>query len=224
MSCKALFVKALLAYKKLVMNCIIAQAKPISCFLYPNKIATFMKMKLLLAILICCSSLTPLRAQAFARSWDAWFGQLQVGAATGMQQTAASYTLGLYKSVQNHGYGLDFGGTTLNNSRILYGNLTLSQDLLRITRNMRSPLYLYGSVGLGLTHLRNDQLQDNFLLRGDDMIHLQVGLSPTYFFSRDFALQLSGKFQTQTLVDYELDQLWSVNLGIFFLIPNFKPF
>jgi hypothetical protein len=62
------------------------------------------------------------------------------------------------------------------------------------------------------------------LLRGDDMIDLQVGLSPTYFFSRDFALQLSGKFQTQTLVDYELDQLWSVNLGIFFLIPNFKPF
>jgi hypothetical protein len=56
------------------------------------------------------------------------------------------------------------------------------------------------------------------------MIHLQVGLSPTYFFSRNFALQLSGKFQTQTLVDYELDQLWSVNLGMFFLIPNFKPF
>jgi hypothetical protein len=163
-------------------------------------------------------------AQAFARSWDAWFGQLQVGAATGMDQTAASYTLGLYKSDQNHGYGLDFGGTTLNNSRILYGNLTISQDLLRITRNLRSPFYLYGHLGLGLTHLRNDLLQDNFLLRGDDMIHLQVGLSPTYFFSRNFALQLSGKFQTQTLVDYELDQLWSVNLGMFFLIPNFKPF
>jgi hypothetical protein len=163
-------------------------------------------------------------AQAFARSWDAWFGQMQVGASTGMGQTAASYTLGLYKSEQNHGYGLDFGGTSLNNSKLLYGNLTLSQDLLRITRNRRSSFYLYGSAGLGLTHLRNDQLQDNFLLRGDDMLHFQIGLSPTFFFSPDFALQLSAKYQKQALIDYELDQLWSLNLGIFFLIPNFKPF
>ena len=164
------------------------------------------------------------RAQTFARSWDAWFGQLQVGAATGMQETATSYTLGLYKSNQNHGYGIDFGGVNFANSRILYGNLTISQDLIRLTRNRRSSFYLYGSAGLGLTHLRNDQLQDKFLLRGDDMIHLQVGLSPTYFFSRDFALQLSAKYQKQTLIDYQLDKLWSIQIGMFFLIPNFKPF
>lgn len=163
-------------------------------------------------------------AQTFARSWDAWFGQLQVGAATGMQQTATSYTLGLYKSDQNHGYGLDFGGVSLADSKLLYGNLTLSQDLLRITRNRRTPLYLYGSVGLGLTHLRNAQLQDQFLLRGDDMLHMQVGLTPTYFFSRDFALQLAAKYQKQILIDYQLDRLWSIQLGMFFLIPNFKPF
>lgn len=163
-------------------------------------------------------------AQAFARSWDAWFGQLQVGAATGMQQTAASYTLGLYKSDQNHGYGLDFGGVSLSDSKLIYGNLTISQDLLRIMRNRRSAFYLYGSVGVGLTHLRNPLLQDKFLLRGDDMIHLQAGLSPTYFFSRDFALQLCAKYQKQTLIDYQLDNLWSVQLGLFFLIPNFKPF
>jgi hypothetical protein len=163
-------------------------------------------------------------AQAFARSWDAWFGQLQVGASTGMGQTAASYTLGLYKSAQNHGYGLDFGGTNLNNSKLLYGNLTLSQDLLRITRNKRSPFYLYCHLGLGLSHLSNELLNDQFLLRGDDMIHFQIGLSPTFFFSRDFALQLSAKYQSQILIDYELDRLWSLNLGIFFLIPNFKPF
>jgi hypothetical protein len=90
-----------------------------------------------------------LKAQTFARSWDAWFGQLQVGAATGMQQTATSYTLGLYKSDENHGYGLDFGGVSLADSKLIYGNLTLSQDLLRITRNLRSPFYLYGSVGRG---------------------------------------------------------------------------
>lgn len=162
--------------------------------------------------------------QTFARSWDAWFGQLQVGVATGMQSNGTSYSLGLYKSVQNHGYGLDFGGVHLQDSRLLFGTFSLSQDLLRITRNRRSSFYLYGSAGLGLTHLRNDQLQDNFLLRGDDMIHLQVGLSPTYFFSRDFALQLAAKFQKQTLIDYQLDKLWSIQIGIFFLIPNFKPF
>ena len=181
-------------------------------------------MRWLLALLFFCGAQTPLWAQAFARSWDAWFGQMQVGASTAMGQTAASYTLGLYKSEQNHGYGLDFGGTSLNNSKLLYGNLTLSQDLLRITRNRRSSFYLYGSAGLGLTHLRNDQLQDNFLLRGDDMLHFQIGLSPTFFFSPDFALQLSAKYQKQALIDDELDQLWSLNLGMFFLIPNFKPF
>jgi len=162
-------------------------------------------MRVLFVLLIFCSSQTPLRAQAFARSWDAWFGQLQVGASTGMSQTAASYTLGLYKSAQNHGYGLDFGGTSLNNSKLLYGNLTLSQDLLRITRNKRSPFYLYGHVGIGLTHLSDEILTDKFLLRGDDMLHFQVGLTPTFFFSSDFALQLSAKYQTQILIDYELD-------------------
>ena len=163
-------------------------------------------------------------AQAFARNWDAWYGQLQVGAANGMQQTSPSYALGLYKSVENHGFGLDFGGVTLGESKIIYGTLSASQDLMRLTRNRRSRLYLYGSVGLGLTHLRNPLLQDNFLLRGDDMIHFQVGLSPTYFFSRDFALQLCAKYQKQTLIDYQLDRLWSIQLGLFFLIPNFKPF
>ncbi len=185
-----------------------------------------MKEKLCLVLFTSLFLLTTQQAfaQAFARSWDAWFGQMQVGASTAMGQTAASYTLGLYKSEQNHGYGLDFGGTSLNNSKLLYGNLTLSQDLLRITRNRRSSFYLYGSAGLGLTHLRKDQLQDNFLLRGDDMLHFQIGLSPTFFFSPDFALQLSAKYQKQALIDDELDQLWSLNLGMFFLIPNFKPF
>ena len=164
------------------------------------------------------------KAQTFARSWDAWFGQLQIGAAQGMQEMASSYTLGLYKSEQNHGYGIDFGGTNLSDSRILYGNLTVSQDLLRITRNRRSSFYLYGSLGLGLTHLRNAQLQDNFLLRGDDMLHLQVGLSPTFFFNKDFGLQLSAKYQKQALIDYQLVELFSVQLGLFFLIPSFKPF
>ena len=181
-------------------------------------------MKVVFALVLVFISGARLNAQTFARSWDAWFGQLQLGAATGMQQTAATYNLGLYKSDQNHGYGLDFSGTTLNNSKIYSGTLTLSQDFLRLTRNRRTPFYLYGHVGLGLTHLRNNQLNDNFLLRGDDMLHFQIGLSPTYFFSRDFALQLSGKFQTQTLINYELNRLWSVNLGMFFLIPNFKPF
>jgi hypothetical protein len=163
-------------------------------------------------------------SQTFARSWDAWFGQLQVGKATGMEATGTSYSLGLYKSVQNHGYGLDFGGVNLADSRIVYGNLTISQDLMRLTRNRRSAFYLYSSAGLGLTHLRNDQLQDNFLLRGDDMLHFQVGLSPTYFFSRDFALQLVAKYQKQTLIDYQLDNLWSLQIGMLFLIPSFKPF
>jgi hypothetical protein len=95
---------------------------------------------------------------------------------------------------------------------------------LRITRNRRSSFYLYSSLGLGLTHLRNAQLQDNFLLRGDDMLHFQLGLSPTYFFNRDFGLQLSAKYQKQALIDFQLEELYSIQLGLFFLIPSFKPF
>lgn len=186
---------------------------------FPN----FRVMKLtLLSLLMCWSHWSS--AQAFARSWDAWFGQLQFGAAHGLQTTSGTYRLGLYKSEQNHGYGIDFGGTQLNDSKVLSGNLTLNQDLMRITRNIRSPFYLYANLGIGLTHLRNPLLQDHFLLRGDDMVHFQFGLTPTYFITREFALQISAKYQKQTLIDYQLAELWSVHLGMFFLLSDFKPF
>jgi hypothetical protein len=107
---------------------------------------------------------------------------------------------------------------------VLVGTLSVSQDLVRMRRNKRSPFYLYGHLGTGLTHLRNSALQDAFLLRGDDMLHVQMGLSPTYFFSRDFALQLTTVYQKQMLVNYQLDALWSIQLSAFFLIPHFKPF
>jgi hypothetical protein len=56
------------------------------------------------------------------------------------------------------------------------------------------------------------------------MLHFQVGLSPTYFFNRDFGLQLSAKYQKQALIDFQLEELYSVQLGLFFMIPSFKPF
>lgn len=181
-------------------------------------------MKALLLASLLLLGPTHLWGQAFARSWNAWFGQLKAGGVYGMQDFAPSYSFGLYKSQQNHGYSIDFGGANLLDSKIIMGNLSVHQDLLRLTRNRRSPFYLYGNMGFGLTHLRNPQLQDHFLLRGDDMLQLQLGLSPTYFLSRDFALQFSVQYQKQLLIDYQLEQLWNVQIGMFFLIPNFKPF
>lgn len=164
------------------------------------------------------------QAQAFARSWDAWFGQLQAGANTSdLKHFGPSYSLGIYKSKNNHGYGLDFTNVIFSDARLISGTISASQDLMRLRRNRRTPFYLYANAGIGLTHLRSTLVQDNFLLKGDDMVHVNVGLSPTYFFSRDFALQLKIQYQKMGLVDANIDQLISANLGIFFIIPALKP-
>lgn len=164
------------------------------------------------------------QAQAFARSWDAWFGQLQAGANTAdLKHFGPSYSLGIYKSKNNHGYGLDFTNVIFSDARLISGTISASQDLMRLRRNRRTPFYLYANAGIGLSHLRSTLVQDNFLLNGDDMLHVNVGLSPTYFFSRDFALQLKIQYQKMGLVDANIDQLISANLGIFFIIPALKP-
>ena len=176
-----------------------------------------------MVLVFCLFSLSRAHAQHFARSWDAWFGQLQVGATQGMQQLGPTYTLGVYKAVNNHGFGIDMNNTKFPDARVLSGSISASQDLMRIRRNRRTPFYFYATAGLGLTHLRSTLIQDNFLLKGDDMIHINVGLTPTYFFSRDFALQLKFQYQKMGLVDSQLDQTLQASLGIFFIIPAFKP-
>lgn len=163
------------------------------------------------------------QAQSFARSWDAWFGQLQAGATYNKQEISPNYTLGLYKSVNNHGFGLEFNNVIFSDARIISGSISASQDLMRLRRNRRTPFYLYAHAGIGLTHLRSTLIQDDFLLKGDDMIHVNVGLTPTYFFTRDFALQLKFQYQKMGLVDANVSQLLSANLGIFFIISALKP-
>lgn len=181
-----------------------------------------MKKLIFCLLLTLCSFQT--QAQTFARSWNAWFGQLQGGATQAQQQLGANYTLGIYKSVNNHGYGLDFNNAIFPDLRLISGSVSVSQDLMRLRRNRRTPFYFYANLGLGLTHLRSTNIQDNFLLNGDDMLHVNVGLSPTYFFSRDFALQLKLQYQKMGLTDTPLTQTLQANLGIFFIIPAFKPF
>lgn len=180
-------------------------------------------MKKILLIL-CIFSWSYALAQPFARSWDAWFGQLQGGVNYGMQDYGPIYNLGIYKSANNHGFGVEVYKSNLASSNILSASATLSQDLIRIQRNRRTPFYCYATFGLGLTHLRNTTLQDNFLLKGDDMLHASVSMSPTYFFSRDFALQWKTQYTRYSLVDYQLSASYSTSLGILFLIPEFKPF
>ena len=177
-----------------------------------------------LALAFCLFSLCQLKAQSFARSWDAWFGQMQAGANTSdLKHFGPSYSLGIYKSKNNHGYGLDFTNVIFSNARLISGTISASQDLIRLRRNRRTPFYLYAHAGVGLTHLRSTLIQDDFLLKGDDMIHVNVGLTPTYFFTRDFALQLKFQYQKMGLVDANVSQLLSANLGIFFIIPALKP-
>jgi hypothetical protein len=181
-------------------------------------------MKELILIFFVLFSSAFANAQAFARSWDAWFGQLQAGANTSdLKHFGPSYSLGIYKSKNNHGYGLDFTNVIFSDARLINGTISASQDLMRLRRNRRTPFYLYANAGIGLSHLRSTLVQDNFLLKGDDMVHVNVGLSPTYFFSRDFALQLKIQYQKMGLVDANIDQLISANLGIFFIIPALKP-
>ncbi|MEN9743777.1 MAG: hypothetical protein RLZZ65_1582 [Bacteroidota bacterium] len=176
-------------------------------------------------LLLCCIfSLNQAFSQSFARSWDAWFGQLQGGVNYGLQDLGPLYTMGIYKSAGNHGFGVELSKSNLAACNIISGSATLSQDLLRIRRNRRTPFYFYATLGVGLTHLKNNNIQDNFLLKGDDMVHASFSISPTYFFSRDFALQWKTQISQYGLVDYELKAAYSSSLGILFLIPAFKPF
>jgi hypothetical protein len=55
-----------------------------------------------LLLLLCVFSFQKALAQPFARSWDAWFGQLQGGVNYGMVVLGPLYTLGVYKSKNNH--------------------------------------------------------------------------------------------------------------------------
>lgn len=176
-----------------------------------------------LLLLLCVFSFQKALAQPFARSWDTWFGQLQGGVNYGMQDYGPIYELGIYKSAGNHGFGIELSKSNIANCNILSASATLTQDLMRIRRNRRTPFYLYATAGVGLSHLRNIQIQDNFLLKGDDMLQASISLCPTYFFSRDFALQLKIQYQKMGLVDANIDQLISANLGIFFIIPALKP-
>jgi hypothetical protein len=177
-----------------------------------------------LLLIFCIFSLTKGLAQPFARSWDAWFGQLQGGVNYGMQDYGPIYGMGIYKSAGNHGFGIELNKSNLAKSNILSASATLTQDLCRIRRNRRTPFYCYAALGVGLAHLRNLNVQDNFLLKGDDMVQASVSISPTYFFSRDFALQWKTQYTRYGLVDYKLNASYSSSLGILFLIPAFKPF
>ncbi len=177
-----------------------------------------------LLLLLCVFSFQKALAQPFARSWDAWFGQLQGGVNYGMQDYGPIYELGIYKSAGNHGFGIELSKSNIANCNILSASATLTQDLMRIRRNRRTPFYLYATAGVGLSHLRNIQIQDNFLLKGDDMLQASISLCPTYFFSRDFALQWKTQYTRYGLVDYQLSASYSTSLGILFLIPEFKPF
>lgn len=175
-------------------------------------------------LIFCIFYLSQAAAQPFARSWDEWFGQLQGGVNYGIQAFGPVYGIGVYKSAGNHGFGVELSKSNLASCNIINASATLSQDLLRIRRNRRTPFYFYATLGVGLTHLKNNNIQDNFLLKGDDMVQASFSISPTYFFSRDFALQWKTQFTQYGLVDYQLKTACSSSLGILFLIQSFKPF
>jgi hypothetical protein len=96
----------------------------------------------------------------------------------------------------------------------------LGRDLLRLDPKhlKRHPYYLYPYAGIGVTHLSNPIFFDSFLLKGDDMIHVSLGVQSRVMFTRNFGLMSDIRFNQNFLIDYSLKRSLNLSIGLLFKI------
>lgn len=157
-------------------------------------------------------------AQPVAMGKKSWGIYSSVGMATGMKELASDVQFGLTKSLDQWSV---FGELHLNsypNSNAFRMSATMGRDLLRLHHLKRHPYYLYAYAGLGITHLSNPIFFDSFLLKGDDMLHLSLGMQPRWMVSKTFGLMTDLNFNQNILVDYHLKRSMNLTIGLFFKI------
>lgn len=156
------------------------------------------------------------KAQPIAMGEKSWGIYSSVGVARGMNEHASDIQFGLVKSLDKWSVFGELHLNSYSNSSSFRMSAAISRDLLRMHHLKRHPYYLYAYGGLGITHLSNPIFFDSFLLKGDDMLHLSLGVQPRLMLSRTFGLMCDVNFNQNILVDYQLKRSVNLNLGMFF--------
>ncbi|MEY3845102.1 MAG: hypothetical protein RL293_1524 [Bacteroidota bacterium] len=155
-------------------------------------------------------------AQPMATGKKTWGVYSSVGIVTGMKEVASDLHFGLAKSLEKWDIFADLHVHSFSESSVFSMTAVLGRDLLRLDPKhlKRHPYYLYPYAGIGVTHLSNPIFFDSFLLKGDDMIHLTVGVQSRIMFTRNFGIMSDIRFNQNMLIDYQLKRAFHLNLGL----------
>jgi hypothetical protein len=154
-------------------------------------------------------------AQPSASGKKTWGLYSSIGVVSGMKEHTMDLQFGLTKSMNKWDV---FGDLHLNSyaeSNVFNLTASLGRDLLRLNTKKikRHPYHLFTYGGIGITHLSNPILFDNYLLKGDDMIHLTLGVQTRMMLTRDFGIMSDIRFNQNLLIDYELKRSFNINFG-----------
>jgi hypothetical protein len=152
-------------------------------------------------------------AQPVANGRKSWSIYSSVGAVTGMNELARDVQFGITKSLEKWDVFGELHLNSYSNSNVFRLSAMMGRDLLRINHLKRHPFFLYAFGGIGITHLSNPIFFDSYLLNGDDMLHLSIGIQPRWMITRTFGLIADIQFNQNVLIDYRLNQSFNVNLG-----------
>ena len=170
---------------------------------------------LLLLFLLPIQTEAQFSAFSSRKSWSI-YGSAGLG--LGMQEIASDIQFGLGRTINKWDVFGDIHLDSYSSSRVFRVNASMGKDLLRLKRLKRHPYHLFAYAGIGLTHLSNPVLFDSFLIRGDDMIHISLGIQPRYMITRTFGLISDINFNQNLLIDFQLKRSLNMNIGLIFKI------
>jgi len=143
-----------------------------------------------------------------------WLIYSSAGFSRGMQELGGDFQFGLSKSTDKLSLIGDIHFNSYSNSTVSRFNLNMGKDLLRIKHpRKRHPYYLTAYAGIGLTHLSNPTFNDSFMLKGDDMLNVSIGIQPRVMFTKSFGMMADIQFNQNLLIDYQLKRSLNANLG-----------
>ena len=154
-------------------------------------------------------------AQPTARGKKTWSTYSSIGLVSGMHERTTDLQFGLTKSLEKWDVFADLHVNSYSESNVFNMTASIGRDLLRLDpkRLKRHPYYLFTYGGIGITHVSNPIFFDSFLLKGDDMIHLSLGVQTRMMFTRNFGIMSDIRFNQNMLIDYELKRSFNINFG-----------
>lgn len=153
-------------------------------------------------------------AQPVAMGRKSWSIYGSAGVNLGMKEAGSDVQFGLTKSLDKWSVFAELHLNAYPNSSAFRLSAMMGRDLLRMHHLKRHPYYLFAFGGIGITHLSNPIFFDSFLIKGDDMLHLSLGIQPRLMFTKSFGMMADIQFNQNMLIDYQLKRSLNLNLGI----------